>query len=94
MTVGVSSCPASNVIDDVTRAVLAGATITPILQGKVQGALEVLRREADAGNVRRAERVSVSLCTLVQAKRNGRPNLYASQLLRLRKIFGDCVSKT
>lgn len=86
MRAALSGDRAVDVIDDVTRLILEGAAITPSIEQTVQGALDVLRREGDAENIRRAERISTTLFTLVQAKRNGRPNLYASQLLRLAAI--------
>jgi hypothetical protein len=71
------------VLDAVKAAVIAGAPITPRVEQQVQEALAALRGAADAENVKRAEQISTTLVTLVQAKRSGRPNFHASQLLRL-----------
>ena len=86
MRAQLSANGAVHVLDAVTRAVLQGAPVTPRIEGQVQDALTALKRSADAENIRRAERVSTILFKLVQAKHNGRPNLHASQLVRLARI--------
>ena len=73
-------------IDGVKQAVLGGAPITPRLEREVQDALSALRACGDTHNVARGERVSAALFTLLQARRNGRPNLHASQLLKLARV--------
>jgi hypothetical protein len=77
---------ATDVIDGVRLAVVAGANISPSVERQVQEALDVLRAHKDTEGAARAERVSTTLFTLAQAKRLGRTNLYASQLLRLSRI--------
>jgi hypothetical protein len=77
---------AIHLLDDVRIAVCGGAPVTPSLERQVQEVLAALRCSSDAENLNRAERVSTALFTLVQAKRNGRLNLYASQLLRLAQV--------
>ena len=86
MKADLSGDEAVHVINAVTHAVLQGAPVTPRFEGQVQDALTALKRSADAENIKRAERVSIILFTLAQAKHNRRPNLYASQLLRLARI--------
>ena len=86
MTGTMSAAQAREIIDDVKKAVVGGANITPSLESKVQNALAALRAVADVHQAARAEHVSTRLFTMSQAKRNGLVNLYASQLRRLARI--------
>ena len=70
-----------------------GTPISPSVETDVQNALNVLRRDqADAALVQAAEQISVILFTAQRAWINRRTNLYASQLLRLRRAVG-CLSR-
>ena len=64
-----------------------GDAVSPASEARIQNALYALRTSrCDRQIVEKFERVATTLCVLLQAKREGRPNLYASQLLRLRKL--------
>jgi hypothetical protein len=69
------------------RIVASAEPITPAAEAEVQKALSLLRREG--GNpdlLRRLEQISITLFALAQSRRNGRPNLYASQMLRMKRL--------
>ena len=64
----------------------AGA-VTPATEAQVQHALHLARSTAgDPQIVARLEAISTMIQTMSVAKLEGRPNLYASRLLRLRRL--------
>lgn len=67
-----------------------GGRITPSTEAAVQNALLMLRREGgDPVLIAKMETISTMLFAMAQALRTGRPNLYASRMIRLRKYaFG------
>ena len=61
--------------------------VTPSMETDVQNALFVLKRNGCRPDLlERVERIATSLFVMAMARVNGRPNLYDSQRLRLRKI--------
>ena len=61
--------------------------VTPAIEAQVQHALHLARSAAgDPQIVVRLESISTMLQTMSVAKLEGRPNLYASRLLRLRRL--------
>ncbi len=71
----------------VERALLAPqGEVTPAVETQVQNTLYGLRKSsADRELLRWFEELATSLRLLAEAKRQGRTNLYMSQLLRLRR---------
>lgn len=64
----------------------AEGEVTPRLETELQNALDALRASSsDRQLLRRLEEIAVSVRVMAEAKRNGRTNLYMSQLLRLRR---------
>jgi hypothetical protein len=60
--------------------------VTPATQAQVQNSLDAIRHATPYSDaVRSLEAAACSLRILTEAKRNGRCNLYMSQLLRLRR---------
>jgi hypothetical protein len=69
------------------RATHPDAGVTPSMETEVQNALLVLKRsDCRPELLERVERISTSLFVMAMAQVNGRPNLYNSQRLRLKKI--------
>jgi uncharacterized membrane protein (UPF0182 family) len=74
--------------DEALQAIFDGGTakITAAAETRIQNALISLKSSGcDRETIRRAEQVMVLLSATSQAQRNGRPNLYASKMLRLRR---------
>ena len=64
-----------------------GGNVTAASETQVQNALHLLRASScEPGIVSRFEAAAVQIRILVEAKREGRTNYYASKLLRLRKL--------
>jgi hypothetical protein len=71
-------------LDEALRA--PARLITPSIETQVQTALDLLRAEKrDDGLLVEFERIAVTLRSMCQALREGRPNFYASRFLRLRR---------
>jgi hypothetical protein len=72
------------------RALVAPeGAVTAATETQVQTALHVLRGDRhQAALLADLEGVAASLRILAEAKRTGRPNLYASRLARLRRAHG------
>lgn len=64
-----------------------GGDVTAANETLVQNALHLLRRAScEPAFVARFEEAAVQIRVLAEAKRDGRPNYYASKLLRLRRM--------
>jgi hypothetical protein len=64
----------------------ANGAVTAATETQVQTAIAMLRGVPDrAETVRRLEEAAVTLRFIVEARRQGRPNLYDSRLVRLRR---------
>jgi hypothetical protein len=75
--------------DEALQAVFEGgaARITASAETRMQNTLLSLKAcGCDRETIRRAEQILVLLAATSQARRNGRPNLYASKMLRLRRL--------
>jgi hypothetical protein len=60
--------------------------ITPATETQVQNAIDLLRKTGEEPDLRvRLEQIAADLRIMANSKRNGRPNLYASRLARLRR---------
>ena len=68
--------------------------VTPATEAHLQKAIDQLRKSGDRGPVLPLlERIATDLHIILDARRCGRPNLYASRLARLRRmLFHDIVS--
>lgn len=66
------------------------AYLTAALDARIQNALNILRRENhQTDGVRRLEKISAILFTIMHARLDGRSNLYRSQILRLARLRGS-----
>ena len=62
----------------------------PSSEADIQRALHLLRQgRCDPAFLVRVERISTALFTINRARQNGRPNLHASQVQRLRRLAAD-----
>jgi hypothetical protein len=72
-------------IEKVVRS--EGGAVTAATETQLQNALYLLRcNPSDAATMRRMEEAAVTLRIMVVARREGRLNLYASRLARLRRV--------
>lgn len=92
--IGAEGTKAGASVDAVHAAMLAleralvapDGAVTAATETQLQTALHVLRGDRNqAALLADLERVAASLRILAEAKRTGRPNLYASRLARLRR---------
>jgi hypothetical protein len=68
----------------------AGGAATAATEARVQRALDLVRGEPGrAETARRIEAAAVALRVMAEARRGGRPNLYASRLARLRRTLAS-----
>ena len=80
---------AASLVKRVLDAVLkeTGQPIGPASEADIQRALHLLRQSrCDPAYLLRVERISTALFTMSQARLNGRPNLHASQVQRLKRL--------
>ena len=79
-----------NVAERAVKALVASGTIGVGVETQVHNALYYARHcRADPGRIERLEAVSKELATLFDCQRSNRPNLYASKLLRLKRLLAD-----
>ena len=83
--------PAEHAVSSAIHALAAAlgpaeGAITPATETRLQYAIDQLRKTGEAPEMRaRLEGIAADLRTTINSKLNGRPNLYASRLARLRR---------
>lgn len=88
MTTGTGEQRAIEIVERAMRSAFAeqGGKITAATETDIQKALTLLRSEgADRDLIDRAEALATLVFRIALAQRTGRPNFYASKMLRLKR---------
>ena len=76
-------------VEQAIRTIFADGrgTITPAVETQLQRAIQALRSSGcGPGMIEQAEGIARLVAVMAQAQRSGMPNLYASKMLRLRRL--------
>jgi len=84
-------CAVELAMSALERALRPEGGITAATETRVQNAIDLLRASSsESGDLAELESIAVELRVLVEANRLGRPNFYASRLIRLRRRVLPC----